>query len=195
MTHADFPPAGSEPLEIAEGGIVRFREFFEDLHSRWIKLERCQHYDESGFDAYEAFLRGERGQTRRLIRRMVKNQFVYPLARERGIEMTRIRVFERPVTSYLRDFEALAYEADEEMGERIFLVPEETARLTLGKVGDFLIFDEKLLVCLVYSQETPARLLSAWANRDPSTIRQYVNIANKLIARSERFSDNPQALS
>ena len=178
-------------MEISGGGFNRFLEFFNDLSSTWTKVEFCQHYDESGFEGYDAFLRGEHELVKKSVRDMVIQQDVYRIAHSRDISMTRVRAYDEPLSAYLTQFEIHAYRADEEMGESIVVVNRGVAQsIAGGPVGDYLLFDNRRLVCLVYSQEDPATLQSAWLCENSNEIARYRQITDDLIQASQPIFEN-----
>jgi len=185
-----YPPKEYSSLTIAGGGFAEFGELFARLRRRWVKVEFLQYYDESGSLAFDAFLNGDFEVAAQTVARDVKEQNVYDVARENGVSMVRVRVYRVPLSDYLSKFEYFAYIADEEMGEQVFTVNWESVEGLIRNTGvsDFLIFDDWGVVALLYNESTgqvrEARLVS-----DPSEIRAYSALAEKLIDTGEPFKE------
>ena len=189
MNEIEFPPKDSIQLRISGGGIARFMEFFESAVSRWVKVETLQYYDEAGSPGFDAFLLGDLAQTAPLAREMVLSQDdVYGHANEVSLEMVRVRVVADDLLSdYLDKYERFCYLADIEMNEQIFVIQESSfVELGGGGVGDFLLFDDKLQVSLVYDRSS-GKLQSALSSSDPSTVNTYNEFADALIRNSTSF--------
>lgn len=179
-----YPPAAYDPLPIQGGGFVAFMEMFKNLHHRWFKFERRQHYDESGFDGYDAFKIGDYETARRRVSEMVRSQHeIYGYAHAHQIRMTRVRAVELPLSDYIRHYEIHAYQEDMDQGEDIRLFAADDARIFLDStgVGDYLMFDDQV-VTLHYNdhdQLEEARLVT-----DPETARLYSHITGYLTCLS-----------
>ena len=52
---AIYPPAKSRSIRSTNGHMDDFDTFFNELRSRWVKVERLQEYDESDSAGYQAF--------------------------------------------------------------------------------------------------------------------------------------------
>jgi hypothetical protein len=186
-----YPPTDFKPLTIEGGGFVEFGDLFRRLRSRWVKVEFLQKYDETGFDAYSAYLNGDNALAASLVSRYVKGQQVYVHAREYDVEMVRIRVYQVPLSDYLVNYEFHAYVADVEMGEHIFAVDWERVSELIEQTGvsDFLIFDDWAVVALIYDEASgvvqEARLVS-----DAKEIAKYAVLSEKLLEAAEPLADS-----
>lgn len=180
--------SGEQPevLELEGGGFKRFREFFQALSSSWIKVEVQQYYDETGSPGFDAFMRGDMASVRDLTFAMVTGQDVYDIAKRNGVSMTRIRIYDAPVSSYIKHYELYAYEADVEMGEDIRFISSHLARQLYQEstipFEDFLLFDAHCAVVLSYNES--GKLLAAKAFRSPDAILRFERIARELVAQS-----------
>lgn len=187
--HADslprYPPVDYQPLTISGGGFTEFGDLFRRLRRRWVKVEFQQAYDETGSEAFAAHLDGRHDQAAELVKRDVKAQWVYDHAREHGVEMTRIRVYEEPLTSYLALFEYHAYVADHEMGERLYAVarPRASDLIERSRASDFLVFDDWGVVALLYGDDGAVR--EARLVTDAPEVATYESLVGLLLERSE----------
>jgi hypothetical protein len=116
----------AELLASATGVRLAQAEYERDFGARlWLadgtdlwKLERLQHYDETGFPSWDAFAAGDWAAALRLINaeRPGFTAFYREFARHRGA-MRRVRIVEEPVSAYLQwEFHVLRVRA--ECGER-----------------------------------------------------------------------------
>lgn len=188
-----YPPAEYSPLTVIGSGVGEFWSLFRELHSRWVKVERLQEYDESPFEGYLAFQRGDYAKAQRLVQEMVKNQTnFYSLARERGIAMIRIRIYDLPLSPYLVHYEMAAYLADIECGEDIRMVHSADIADLLAQTGisDYVLFDDKKVIALLYDTET-ATLQEARLVEHPELVTRYVELSNELINRSIPLLESP----
>src|SRR5690606_37589427 len=188
-----YPPAEYSRLTVADGRVEEFGALFNELRTRWVKVERLQEYDESPFEGYLAFRRGDHAEAQRLVREMVKSQTeFYSLVRERGISMVRVRICDLPLSPYLAHYEMAAYLADAECGEDIRLVDSADIADLLAQTGvsDYVLFDDRRVVALLYDEDT-ARLREARLVEDPELVARYVALSDELINRSAPLLDSP----
>jgi len=188
-----YPPAEYSRLTVADGRVEEFGALFNELRTRWVKVERLQEYDESPFEGYLAFRRGDHAEAQRLVREMVKSQTeFYSLVRERGISMVRVRICDLPLSPYLVHYEMAAYLADAECGEDIRLVDSADIADLLAQTGvsDYVLFDDRRVVALLYDEDT-ARLREARLVEDPELVARYVALSDELINRSAPLLDSP----
>ncbi|MBO3745128.1 hypothetical protein J5X84_03540 [Streptosporangiaceae bacterium NEAU-GS5] len=192
-----YPSAGYRRLSIASGGVDDFMRYFEELRTRWIKVEFLQEYDESGFSGYEAFKKGNHAEAERLVKDMVRGQRrIYSHARKYDVSMTRIRVYQLPLSNYLTHYEFAAYLADIECGEDIrFLDSSEVSEILTGtRISDFVVFDDKKVITLIYDLETRS-LREARLIEHPDLVRRYTNIADQFIEKSIPMLESPAYLN
>jgi len=170
-----------------------FDTFFNELRSRWVKVERLQEYDESDSAGYQAFKRGEYAEARNLVQQMVRSQTTnYSRARRFGVAMIRIRSCDLPLSPYLVHYEIPAYLADVECGEDIRFVDSRLIEdlLTDSGSSDYILFDDKRVTALIYDVAS-ATLQDVLLTEDPAVVRQYVEISDELIRRSVPMLESP----
>jgi hypothetical protein len=180
-----FPPNVSRPLSISDGHVDEFGVLFESLDSRWVKVERMPEYDESDFEGYRWFKRGDYVAGAHLVQEMVRGQTdVYDKARAGNISMTRIRIFDLPLSDYLTYYEIPAYEADIECGEAIlFVASADVEDLLSAGLIDYVLFDDRCVVTLQYD-ETTLQLREARLVDDPVLVRGFLAVTADLISRA-----------
>lgn len=181
-----YPPPDSLRIGTTDGHVDDFGKLFNGLRSRWVKVERLQEYNESDFEGYRAFKRGNFAEAKRLVQEMVKSQDdVYALVEKRNIAMIRIRIYEFPLSSYLVNYEIPAYLADIECGEDIRFVDVRSIDDILSETGisDYVLFDDNHVVALIYDGETGSLQEARLVEQD-SLVQQYVEVSDELIKRS-----------
>src|SRR6266508_1141533 len=190
---AIYPPAKSRSISATNGHTDDFDRYFNELRSRWVKVERLQEYDESDSAGYQAFKRGDYAEARRLVQEMVRSQTgIYSHARQFGVAMIRIRICELPLSPYLVHYEIPAYLADIECGEDIRFVDSRLVNdlLTDSGVSDYVLFDDKRVTALIYDAAS-ATLQDVVMAEDPAVVRQYVEISDELIRTSVPMLESP----
>lgn len=190
---AIYPPTKSRSISTTNGHTDDFDKFFNELRSRWVKVERLQEYDESDSAAYQAFRRGHYAEARALVQDMVRSQTdIYAHARRFGVAMIRIRICELPLSAYLVHYEIPAYLADIECGEDIRFVDSRLIGdlLTDSGISDYVLFDDKRVIALIYDPAS-ATLQDVLLTEDQEVVRQYVEISNELIRRSIPMLESP----
>jgi len=191
MPNTDCLERGSD-LTTRDGHVEEFWGLFSGLSKRWVKVEFLQEYDESGSPAYRTFREGDHREAERLVKEMVRSQTeFYSLARERGLEMIRIRVYWLPLSDYLRYYEIPAYEADVECGEDVRFLPG--TRIPPGLcdgLTDYVLFDDERVVTLEYEGTTP-QLRRARLVEGRESVDRYLEITRSLLDLSERMHDDP----
>ncbi len=104
---AIYPPAKSRSIRATNGHTDDFDTFFNELRSRWVKVERLQEYDESDSAGYQAFRRGDYAEARKLVQQMVRSQTaLYSHAQQFGVAMIRIRICDLPLSPYMVHYES-----------------------------------------------------------------------------------------
>ncbi len=190
---AIYPPAKSRSIRSTNGHMDDFDTFFNELRSRWVKVERLQEYDESDSAGYQAFKRGAYAEARNLVQRMVRSQTTnYSHARRFGVAMIRIRICDLPLSPYLLHYEIPAYLADIECGEDIRFVDSRLIDdlLTDSGISDYVLFDDRRVTALIYDVGS-ATLQDVLLAEDPAVVRQYVEISDELIRRSAPMLESP----
>lgn len=190
---AIYPPAGSRSIGSTNGHVDDFQKFFDELLTRWVKVERLQEYDEPDSPGYHAFKRGDYREAGKLVQAMVKAQTeFYSRAREHGIAMIRIRICDLPLSPYLVHYEIPAYLADIECGEQVRFVDAKEIEGLLTETGlsDYVLFDDRRVTALVYDTGT-ATLQDALLAEHPEVVQQYVDVTEELIRRSTPMLESP----
>ncbi|WP_326637895.1 hypothetical protein OG884_28385 [Streptosporangium sp. NBC_01755] len=188
-----YPPAESTGLSTTDGHVDDFGRFFNELRSRWVKVERLQEYDESDFEGYQAFKNGDFATARKLVQEMVRGQEeIYTLARQRDISMVRIRICDLPLSSYLVNYEIPAYLADIECGEDIRFINSRDIQQLLSDSGisDYVLYDDTRVVALIYDEAT-ARVREARLVDSPALVTRYAELSDELIERSVPMLESP----
>jgi hypothetical protein len=155
-------------------------------------VERLQEYDESDFEGYRAFKRGDYALGQRLVQDFVKAQDVYEIASRHGVSMVRVRIYDEPLSDYLIHYEMYAYLADVECGEDIRFISSASISDILSDTGisDYVLFDTTRLVALLYDDAT-GRLNEARLVKDEHTITAYIEVTDQLISRSVPMLESP----
>lgn len=190
---AIYPPANSRSISTTNGHTDDFDRFFNELRSRWVKVERLQEYDESDSAGYQAFERGDYAEARDLVQDMVKSQTgIYSHAQQFGVAMIRIRICDLPLSPYLVHYEIPAYLADIECGEDIRFVDSRLIDdlLTDTGISDYVLFDAKRVTALIYDLAS-ATLQDVLLTEDQAVVQQYVEISDELIRRSVPMLESP----
>jgi hypothetical protein len=190
---AIYPPAKSRSISTTNGHTDDFDTFFNELRSRWVKVERLQEYDESDSAGYQAFKRGDYAESRTLVQQMVRSQTgIYAHAQQFGVIMIRIRICELPLSPYLVHYEIPAYLADIECGEDIRFVDARLIDdlLTDTGISDYVLFDDKRVTALIYDAAS-ATLQDVLMTEDQAVVRQYVEVSDELIRRSVPMLESP----
>jgi len=190
---AIYPPAKSRSISTTNGHTDDFGRFFNELRSRWVKVERLQQYDESDSAGYQAFRRGDYAEARNLVQDMVKSQAdIYSHTQRFGVAMIRVRICELPLSPYLVHYEIPAYLADIECGEDIRFVDSRLIDdlLTDSGISDYVLFDDKRVIALIYDLAS-ATLQDVLLTEDQEVVRRYVEISDELIRRSVPMLESP----
>ena len=190
---AIYPPAKSRSISATNGHTDDFDRYFNELRSRWVKVERLQQYDESDSAGYQAFRRGDYAEARNLVQDMVKSQAdIYSHTQRFGVAMIRVRICELPLSPYLVHYEIPAYLADIECGEDIRFVDSRLIDdlLTDSGISDYVLFDDKRVIALIYDLAS-ATLQDVLLTEDQEVVRRYVEISDELIRRSVPMLESP----
>lgn len=192
-----FPPGENSDAER-----IGLEEFFREFQSEWdklkfrfFKLERQQAYQEPDDPSYQAFARGDLSEAIRLVRERIREQKpLYEVARQKGIDIIRVRVVERPLSDYLQ-YEFEAYKVSQEYGEQVRLVMASALAndAALARASDFLLFDHA--PALIHDYDPNGLLCDGWIVRSISACHAYEQIANRLMSISVPFTDYERPLS
>lgn len=156
-----MPDAHPPPLRLATGEFVSQATYKREFWTRdaairdgnsW-KLERRQHFEESGSPSREALRRGDWDEALRLIEeRRDKLRRVEADEAARGAVFHRVRVVEEPLTPYVQ-WELHSLRLSAEFGERVRVL---SARAVIGAESDgplpeVVVQDEAVLYHVVYT--------------------------------------------
>jgi hypothetical protein len=175
----DAPPGGAQLSKDA------FRERFlaewKRSDHRFLKVERRQEYSEPDDPSYQAFERGDFAEAYDLVaKRLREQESFYKPARDKGLELIRLRIVEFPLTDYLKCYELPSYRVSSELGEDIRITAIESVKslLTALEVPDFLLFDSRCVLVNTYDPNGSPN--GALLVTDGATIRHYVEAATEL---------------
>lgn len=158
-------------LDLDEFGAV-FSTTWSKIESRFLKLECWQAYRElEANESQAAYERGDVETARKLLRQEAEaDRPLYEDIDRRGLEYTRIRLVQEPLSSYLR-YEALSYRVRAEMGERVEVVSCDPAlRLPDDRHFDFLLFDRHTALIHDYGAGEVGRQTGGWLTHAASAI-------------------------
>lgn len=156
-------------LNLDEFG-ARFSDAWSRIESRFLKLECWQTYQElEAGKSQEAYNRGEIQEARELLLREAEfDRPLYEDIKRSGTEYARIRLVQEPLTPYL-EYELLAYEIREEMGENIEIVRCDAAlKFPNEDYFDFLLFDRH--TALVHDYGYAGRQSGGWITHDADVL-------------------------
>lgn len=149
-----------------------FRQAWSRLRSRFLKLECWQSYQEQPDKlSQRAFRRGDIEQATALLRREAeKDRALYQDVQARGLDYTRIRVLQEPLTNYLA-YETVSYRIRASMGESIVVaVVDNSLQLPNADLFDFLLFDRHTALVHDYGTGSTGVQAGGWIVRDNTTI-------------------------
>lgn len=180
MTAACPEPARyAGPEGTMEGGVLldldayraEFGEHFTRAREFW-KLERGQHFAESGSASWEAFARGDWQESLRLTRAR-RSEFAgyQQRALARGMTSRRVRVVALPPSTYVQ-WEMGVLLLRDEYGHRtrVVLDTEITEIEGLGQVPEIVTLDDTVLYQVVYDADGAAHHAVRWS--DPELVAQ-----------------------
>jgi|ERR671914_612398 hypothetical protein len=173
----------SQRLDLDEFG-SRFSDAWSRLRARFLKLECWQAYQERDTNqSQQMYSKGDPDKTRELLRQEAEvDRPLYADVRARGVDFARIRLVQEPLTPYL-DYELMAYEIREEMGETIAIV-RCSRELTLpnDEYFDFLLFDRH--TALIHDYGDDGRQSGGWLTTDSEVIASLERVATHLRQRA-----------
>ena len=149
------------------------------------KLERRQHFEEPGFESWEAFQRGSWDEALRLIEeeRDYLREFSAEAARL-NIGLYRVRVVEEPIDPYLQ-WELHLLRLREECGEMIRIVDPEAVRSyeTAGLLPEVVTLGSRTLYEVLY--DAGGTLDGAIRYSDPVIVEQWSAFTRRLFEKGE----------
>jgi hypothetical protein len=177
-------PAGATQLD-KDAFRNRFLAEWKQSDRRFLKVERRQEYAEPDDPSYQAFARGDFPKAQELVaERLREQESFYKPARDKGLELVRLRIVEFPLTDYLRCYELPSYRVSEELGEDIRITPAEPIEPLLARLGvpDFLLFDDRCVLVNTYDQSSAPS--GALLVTDSGVVQSYIDAAEDLRAAS-----------
>ncbi|MET8154871.1 DUF6879 family protein [Sphaerisporangium sp. NPDC005289] len=148
----------------------QFSKEWSRIGRRFLKLECWQAYQELDTNrSQEAYRQGDVGQAMELLREEAEtDRPLYDDIRSRGIEYSRIRLVQEPLSAYLR-YELLAYQIRANLGEVIEVVRYDTARsLPNEDFFDFLLFDRH--AALIHDYGAVGSQAGGWLTHAPQVL-------------------------
>ncbi|NYI96909.1 hypothetical protein HNR12_003186 [Streptomonospora nanhaiensis] len=153
------------------------------------KLERAQHFEESGDPAWEAFLRGDWNRVIDIFEgeRSDLEQQVKTYERQ-GLRLRRLRIVERPLSPYLR-WEMQSHRVFVESGYEIGVLEAEAVRHheRRSPLPELMVYGRQVIYHVHYDD----RWAPAGAKRidDPVLANWAADFISGLYARSQPFLD------
>ncbi|MFC4529342.1 DUF6879 family protein [Sphaerisporangium dianthi] len=147
---------------------------------RFLKLECWQAYQELDINrSQEAYRQGDVDRAVELLREEAEtDRRLYDDIRSRGIEYSRIRLVQEPLTAYLH-YELLAYRIRASLGEVIEVVRcDTTLSLPNEDFFDFLLFDRH--AALIHDYGDAASQTGGWLTHDPEVLASLESTAVKM---------------
>jgi hypothetical protein len=165
--------------------VGRVGELFTTCTTSFEKFERLQTFQEPELPSYTAWMAGRKSESQHLyFSTMPSSAEMYRNAAKRQISATRVRVVERPLSSYL-EWEMMTYQQTAKFGERILIrdISEPTQSNAAIEAGhDFLVFDQKHVYVNDYG--TAGIFAGGWYVSDPKDIEIY----NQLFSMARQSS-------
>jgi hypothetical protein len=171
----------SRRLDLEEFGSL-FARAWSRIQSRFLKLECWQTYRERETNKSQAaYDNGDVSRARELLRQEAEiDRPLYEDIRTRGIDYTRIRLIQEPLTPYLR-YELMAYRIREDMGENIEVVRcGNDLELPSEDYFDFLLFDRH--TALIHDYGDTGLQSGGWITRNTDVISSLETLAVRLRA-------------
>lgn len=198
-----YPPAWlletSERLDFDEFQ-QRFAAAWARLESRFLKLETWQSYLEAeGNTSQEAFNRGDLERARELLRAEAEGESeVYAGIRGRGLEFTRVRLVQEPISDYLR-YELMAYGIRSALGENIEVVRcDPELSLPNENCFDCLLFDRHTALIHDYGDGEVGHQTGGWITHDSRAIETlsetFIELRSRSIPLAEFLSGMPDRM-
>jgi hypothetical protein len=179
------PPAwvldGADRLAL-DGFQKAFADAWRGLERRFVKIECWQSYQEAeGVRSQAAFQAGDVARARELLAEEARgDQPLYDDIKARGLDFTRIRLIDPPLTDYLR-YELINYEIRAALGEHIeFLLPPSP----VTDYFDFVLFDSVVALVHDYGPGPVGRQTGGWLVRAPGALDGLAALLDDLRARS-----------
>lgn len=159
----------------------QFRTSWDAAEDRYLKVERRQAYNQVGDPSYEAFVRGEHRRAADLLRGILMQQEkMYSAARDKGVQLVRLRLVELPLSGYLQHYEFPSYLiSQDELGEEISVATVESEGRLDDLLPDCIIFDNTVMYVNTY--DGCGRPSGAIKVDDSQTINEHVERAEAFL--------------
>jgi hypothetical protein len=183
MTPPRWATDGGKPLSVGDFA-KQFSTAWERIERRFLKLETWQTYREQESNRSQAeYLAGNLATAARLLESEAEtDRPLYESVSSRGIDYSRVRLVQLPLSSYLR-YEMIGYRIRKRMGERIVIVViDPNVMLPNDQHFDFLLFDQCL--ALIHDYGTDGHQVGGWLIDDPDILERLEHTALELRARA-----------
>ncbi|GBE20136.1 MAG TPA: hypothetical protein ENG87_05570 [Candidatus Pacearchaeota archaeon] len=152
--------------------------YFKNFKKYAFRLELLQEYKVDGEKKdFEDFLK-----TGKIKKEYNDEEYlIIKNAKDRNASMSRVHVFELPLTDYLK-FEFKMYKFNELAGEKIFLLDKlDFEKINSNINFDFWLFDDKIVLKMNYDKE--GRFLGFEEIR--TDLRKFIELKDKLLSISK----------
>ncbi len=160
----------------------QFQHYWDETHQEWFKIEVLQDYTgEDDSPSLQAWLAGDKTTSINLLRQTTHNGW-RTMCREKyktGVLMRRIRIIQKPYTSYT-EWEIEFYKhLNIPSGEQIFILDKNVAEGFELPKGDVMIFDNKRVATCDYDKN--GRMISETFYDENDDISNFLQLKNELI--------------
>ena len=173
MITLDYIDSKYDHLPLTEF-VERVGQLFTTSTTSFEKFERLQTFQEPELPSYSAWMAGRKRESQQLYFSTTPSSAeMYRNAAKRQISATRVRVVERPFTSYL-EWEMMTYQQTAKFGERILICDISESKHSNAAIEaghDFLVFDQKHVFVNDYGTE--GIFAGGWYVSDPMDIESY----------------------
>lgn len=160
--------AVSERMDLADYWPQFDRDFWQTGNPGFWKIERIQFFQEPGYDTWDAFARGDWGESLRLLEAgRPELDAQHRRIDEHGFTVRRVRVVEEPLTAYLQ-WELHVLQVREQCGSGIRVVtPEQVAPLeTSGPLPEFYTLGTEVMYEAIYDERGILAAARRFTNRE-----------------------------
>lgn len=162
--------------------IERFSAEQADLSFRFRKFELLQSYSFLGETNFISFQEHRFLDFACGIQQFYRNNYESSVhANEKGIIRSRLRFVTRPITDYVK-FQYYSYLVWEKLGYKISFFEED--KLLFEKIRDFIIFDERVIFLLDFTEDT---FRGVWECRDKTKIFSLIEWYDQIASQSIDF--------
>ena len=166
---------------------AEFDRRFAMVRSQFFKLERRQSYDVTSDPYFRLWREGKKTQAIATWQRSAdfiaeQAELVQP-ALARGVRLIRVRVYDEPLTEYLK-YEFETYRVSARLGQEIRCVKAADVRaaFALTDVADFVMFDDDFAIIDHHDAKGVAH--GGYAIKDPKKLVELKTLRDLLIRRS-----------